>query len=108
MKAPCGSKVWEHVEHKWHDFQKELHHLRIGLAMDRVNPFSNQNTNYLLWLVCIIIYNIPPWMITKKTFILISSIVLGKSQVKKMDVYMQPLVDELLLLWKEGINVVNA
>ncbi len=47
-------------------------------------------------------------MITKKTFIFISSIVLGKSQVKKMDVYMQPLVDELLLLWKEGINVVNA
>jgi hypothetical protein len=79
MKAPCGSKAWEHAKHKWHDFQEERHHLRLGLAMDMVNLFSNQNTNYLLWLVCIIIYNIPPWMTTKKTFISIALIVLGKS-----------------------------
>ncbi len=47
-------------------------------------------------------------MITKKAFIFIALIALGKSQVKNMDMYMQPLVNELKLLWKKGINVVNA
>jgi hypothetical protein len=43
-----------------------------------------------------------------KKFIFIALIVLGKSQGKNIDAYMQPLVDELKGLWKEGINVVNA
>ncbi len=108
MRAPCDLEDWQKVEEKWHDFQNEPCHLKLGLVANGVNPFSNQNTNYSLWPMCIVNHNIPPWMTTKKTFIFFALIVLGKSQVKNMDVYLQPLVEELKMLQEEGMKVVDA
>ena len=38
---------------------------------------------------------------------MLALIVLGRRQVKNMDVYLQPLVDELKELW-DGINVYDV
>lgn len=40
--------------------------VRLGLEIDGVNPFSIQLSNYSLWPIVIINYNIPPWMFIKK------------------------------------------
>ena len=43
----------------------------------------------------------------KNEHLMLALIVLGRRQVKNMDVYLQPLVDELKELW-DGINVYNV
>jgi hypothetical protein len=63
--------------------------------MDGVNPYSLQNTNYSIWLVVVINNNIPPWFSMKSENIMLALIDPGRRQVKNMDVYLQPLVDEL-------------
>ena len=53
-------------------------------------------------------YNIPPWEATKKGNILLSLLVLGgKHKVKNMDVYLEPLIEELQDLWR-GVEVMDV
>jgi hypothetical protein len=46
-------------------------------------------------------YNLPPWLSTKKFFLMLCLLILSKQSVtsKCFDVYMEPLVEELLELW---------
>ena len=39
------SAAWQHIEQQWPEFKMEPHHLRLGLAMDGVNPFSLWSTS---------------------------------------------------------------
>jgi hypothetical protein len=75
--------------------------------MDGVNPYSLQNNNYFVWHVVVINKNIPPWLSVKNEHLMLALIVHGRRQVKNMDVYLQPLVDELKELW-EGIHVYDV
>jgi hypothetical protein len=51
--------------------------------------------------------NTPPWFSVKNEHLMLSLIVPSRRQVKNMDVYLQPLVDELKELW-EGIHVYDV
>ena len=75
--------------------------------MDGINPYSLQNTNYYVFPVVVINNNIPPWLSVKNEHLMLALIVPGRIQVKDMDVYLQPLVDELKELW-EGIHVYDV
>jgi hypothetical protein len=77
---------------------------RFGLAIDGVCPFSFLSSNYSVWPVGLIVYNIPPWMSVRKEHLMLTLIVPGKQQVKNMDVYIAPFIDEMQLLWK-GIRM---
>ena len=72
--------------------------------MDGVNPYSLQNTNYYVWPMVVINNNIPPWLSMKNEHLMLALIVPGRIQVKNMDVYLQPLINEFNKLWK-GIQV---
>jgi hypothetical protein len=88
-------------------FKDEVRSLRLSIAMDGINPYSLQNTNYYVWPVVVINNNIPPWLSMKNEHLMLALIVPGRRQVKNMDVYLQPLVDELKELW-EGIHVYDV
>jgi hypothetical protein len=76
----------------------------LGLAIDGVCPFSFLKSNYSVCPVGLIVYNIPPWMSVRKENLMLTLIVIGKHQVKNMDVYIAPFIDEMQLLWK-GIRM---
>jgi hypothetical protein len=46
-------------------------------------------------------YNIPPWILVKKKHLMLVLLVLKKHRVKKMEIYLTPLINELQLLWSE-------
>ena len=104
MRVPADSDAWKHVDSKWPMFAGEARNIRLGLAMDGVNPFGLRSSSWSTWPVCLVNYNIPPWMATKKGHLLLALIVPGKYKVKNMDVYLAPLVEELRTLW-DGITV---
>ena len=39
----------------------------MGISLDGVNPVSIQKTQYSVWPVIVINYNIPPYILIKKT-----------------------------------------
>ena len=98
----------KNIEDTWLDkFKDEVHSLRLSIAMDGVNWYSIQNTNCSIWLVVMINDNIPPWLFMKNEHSMLALIVLGRRQVKNMDVYLLPLIDEFKQLW-EGVYVYDV
>lgn len=69
--------------------------------MDAINPYSLENTNYSIWTIIVINNNIPPWLSVKNEHLMLTLIVPSRRQVKNMDVYLKPLLDELKELWEE-------
>ena len=98
----------KHIEDTWpKKFKDEEQSLRLSIDMDGVNPYSLQNTSYSICPIVVIKNNIPPWLSMKNEHLMLYLIVLGRRQVKNMDVYVQPLIDELKELW-EGIHVYDV
>lgn len=106
LRIPADSTAWQHIEQQWPEFKMEPCHLRLGLAMDGVNPFGLRSTSWSTWPVVLVNYNIPPWLTIKKGHLLLALIVPGKYKVKNMDIYLAPLVDELQVLW-DGIPILD-
>jgi hypothetical protein len=98
----------KHIEDTWPDnFKDEVWSLRLSIAMDGFNLYSLQNTNYYIFPVVVINNNIPPWFSMKNEHLMLALIVLGRREVKRMDFYLQPLIDEFKQLW-EGIHVYDV
>ena len=111
MRGAFDSYQWKHINWRWWDeFGKEDRNLRLGLATDGVNPFSIKRSTHSTWPVLIFNYNLPPWLTTKKHFVMLSLIIPGKRSVTgdSFDTYLQPLVDELKILWTEGVRTNDA
>ena len=81
----------------WLDFSQDPYNMRLGLALDGLNPFSYQSTKWSTWPVVLINYNFPPWLVTKPFFLMLSIIIPGNKIVTSdtIDVYLEPLFDEL-------------
>jgi hypothetical protein len=64
----------------------------------------------MVYMACyVLIYNLPPWLTTKHFLVLVAWIILGKESVcvNTIDVYLQQLVDELMMLWKLGVPTLD-
>ncbi|KAD4888232.1 hypothetical protein E3N88_20305 [Mikania micrantha] len=57
------------------------------------------------WPVVLVNYNLPPWMSLKQEYFLLSLLIPGpKSPGNNIDVYLQPLVEELKEIWINGLE----
>ena len=103
VRHPCDSKAWRHV-HEVVDsnFGNDDRNIHLGLAADGVNPFKLQHCSWSTWPVMLLNYNIPPWLSTNFFFIMLVLLIPGKQYVTSefFDVYLEPLVEELVQLWK--------
>ena len=105
-RIPADTPAWKHIEDEWPSFKTEPRNLRLGLGMDGVNPFGFKSTAYSVWPVVLVNYNLPPSMAIKKGHLMLSLLIPGKHKVKHMDVYLEPLIDELEELWR-GVTVMD-
>jgi hypothetical protein len=59
-----------------------------------------------LWLVILSIYNLPPWLCQKRKYLLLTIIISGpKEPGIGMDVFLEPLMQEMETLWKHGVKM---
>ena len=109
VRSVVDSKAWKHVDTRWPDFAKEPRNLRLALILDGVNPFSNQSLSHSTWPVVLLNYNLPPWLVTKRFFVMLTLIIPGKDSVKEenIHVYLAPLIEELQKLWK-GVKAIDG
>ena len=78
----ADSKALKHIEEKWtRKFKDEPCSIRFGLTIDEVCPFSFMTSNYSVWPVGLIVYNIPPWMSVRKENLMLTLIVPRKHLV---------------------------
>ncbi len=67
-------------------------------------------STWSLWLMLLVNYNIPPWLTTKRDFMMLSLIIPGPTVItsEQFDIFIEPLVEELKTLWDVGVNMRDA
>ena len=70
MHSVVDSPAWNHINSDvaFNNFGSEVRNMRLALALDGVNPFKLNNTNWSTWPILILIYNLEPWFVTKFFF----------------------------------------
>jgi DNA-directed RNA polymerase subunit RPC12/RpoP len=94
-----------HIDNKWPDFATNPKNIKFGLTTYGFNPFSNKTCIWSTWPVILLVYKLLPWMATKRFFMLLALLIPSKEQIKleNIDVYLQPLIDELQELWQPNV-----
>lgn len=77
MRGPADSPQWKHADTKWSFLKNEPRHVRLGMAMDGVNPFGNNSTSHSTWPIVLVNYNLPPWLSIKAIHVILCAIVPG-------------------------------
>lgn len=109
LRHPADSTDWKLVDHLWPDFASESRNLRLALAADGINPYGSQSSTYSCWPVMLVTYNLPPWLCMKRKFIMLTLLISGPKQPgNDIDIYLQPLIDDLKLLWEKGVEVYDG
>jgi hypothetical protein len=81
-------------------FGEDAWNAHYALAADGLNPFQQNCSMWSTWPVMLLNYNLPPWLSTKKFFVLLALLIPRKQSVTSevFDVYMEPLMEDLLEL----------
>jgi len=105
MRHPSDSDAWKHFNESHTFFANEPRNVRLGLCTDGFQPFSQTGRKYSSWPVIVTPYNLPPGMCMKEAYMFLTVIIPGPNNPKhKIDVYLQPLIKELTLLWETGVE----
>ena len=101
MSHPADGKAWKDFNFKYPTFADDPRNLRLALATDGFNPFGNLNTQYSMWPVLLTPLNLPPWECVNPANCFMSLLIPGPSSPgKDFDLFLEPLIEELLELWK--------
>ena len=98
LRAPADGSQWRKIERKyWAEFAADPRNVWFGLSADGTNPFGEQSSNHSTWPVTLCMYNLPPSMCMNRKFIMMPVLIQGPKQPgNDIDVYLRPLVEELL------------
>ncbi|XP_019189401.1 PREDICTED: uncharacterized protein LOC109183793 [Ipomoea nil] len=109
LRHPADSPQWRNIDRRWPDFGSENRNLRLGLCTDGMNPHGNMSSRHSTWPVLLVVYNLPPWLCMKRKYIMLSLLISRPKQPgNDIDVYLAPLIEDLKMLWNEGVPVYEA
>ncbi|KAL0384767.1 UNVERIFIED_CONTAM: hypothetical protein Sradi_2871000 [Sesamum radiatum] len=97
MHHPSDAEARRHFDCAHPNFAMEPRNVRLGLCVDEFVPHRQYDKMNSCWSVILTPYNIPPEMCMKSEFMFLTLVIPGLSNPKRLiDVYMQPLIEELL------------
>ena len=106
LRHPADGSQWRAIDSRYKTFKREIRNIRFGLSADGMNPFNMVSSKHSTWPVILCIYHIPTWLYMKCTYIMMSLLIQGPKQPgNDIDVYLEPLVDDLMELWSKGVKV---
>ena len=101
MRHPSDGEAWKHFDRTHPDFAAEPRNVRLGLCSDGFAPYVQASGSaYSCWPVIVTPYNLPPEMCMTKPYMFLTCVIPGPHSPKAgIDVYLQPLIDDLKRLW---------
>ncbi|XP_004488370.1 uncharacterized protein [Cicer arietinum] len=109
LRHLADSLSWKNFDARYPTFSLDPRNVRFRVASDGFNPFKTMSITHSTWPVILIPYNLPPWMCMKQPYFMLSLLILGpKGPGNNIDIYLQPLVQELQELWDDGIETFDA
>ncbi|CAM8923534.1 unnamed protein product [Rhodiola kirilowii] len=109
MVHHADGESWKHFDSCYPSFASETRNIRLGLCSDGFSPWGMSSKQYSIWPVMVTPYNLPPWTCMKKRFMWLTVLILGPSNPKKrLDIYLRPLLDDLVHLWNVRVETYDT
>ncbi|KAG7548000.1 putative transposase Ptta/En/Spm plant [Arabidopsis suecica] len=109
MHHPSDGAAWKHFQEVYPTFANESRNIYLGLSSDGFNPIGMNGEAHSIWPVIVTPYNLPPGMCMKKEYFYLAILVPGPKHPKKsLDIFLQPLIEELQSLWKDGVDAYDV
>jgi hypothetical protein len=93
MVHVSDGETWKHFGAIHREKAEEAHNVCVALATYGFNPYGMSAASYTCWPMFVIPINVPPGVCFQRQNIFMSLIILGHPG-NKMDMYMEPLIDE--------------
>lgn len=104
LRHPADSPAWKNLDERYSKIASDACNFRIGLATDGFNPYGMLSSSYSCRPVVLVVYNLPPLLCMKESYLLLSLIIPGsKSPGDSIHVFLQPLLDDLKDLFQNGM-----
>ena len=109
LRHPFDGKQWKRFNAKFLVFGDEARNVRFALSTNGMNPFGDLSSSHNTWPVILSIYNLPPWLCEKHMYVLLTMIISRPRQPgNDIDVFLEPLVEDMKILSEEGVNMMDA
>lgn len=101
LRHPSDGQAWKHFDQMHPDFASDPRNVRLGLSSDGFTPYIQaSSTPYSCWPVIVTPYNLPPDMCMSKPYMFLAAVIPGPSNpTTGIDIFLQPLIDDLKRLW---------
>ncbi|KAL0278016.1 UNVERIFIED_CONTAM: hypothetical protein Sradi_7304200 [Sesamum radiatum] len=104
MCHPSDAEAWRHFDKSYPDFAVEPRNVRLALCIDGFAPYGQYGRTYSCWPVILTAYNFSPGMCMKPEYMFLTIVIPGPSNPKCfINIYLEPLIKELLQLWHVGV-----
>jgi hypothetical protein len=104
IRHPADGTQWKFFDLQYPQFAPESRNIRFSLSIDGMNPFGENKTVHSTWPVILVMYNIPIWFCHKRKYLMLSILIQGLKQASiDIDVFLQPLMEDMTKLWNEGV-----
>ena len=71
-----------------------------------MNPFGENRTVHSTWPVILAMYNLLTWLCHKRKYLMLSILIQGLKQAgTDIDVFLEPLMEDMAKLWNEGVRM---
>jgi hypothetical protein len=102
MVHASDGEAWKHFDSIHHEKARDARNVRVALATDGFNPYGMSAATYTCWPVFVIPLNLPPGVCFQRQNIILSLIIPGHPG-NNMGVFMEPLIDDLIHAWEDGV-----
>nr|AAM92812.1 putative transposon protein [Oryza sativa Japonica Group] len=106
IRHPADARQWINFDAQYREFAKDPRNITFALSTDGVNPFGDMSSSHSTWPVLLTMYNLPIWLCQKQKYVLLCILIQGPRQPGiDIDVFLEPLLEDMADLWKEGLKV---
>ncbi|GJT00823.1 putative ribonuclease H-like domain-containing protein [Tanacetum coccineum] len=83
MRHVVDASQWKNIDNHYTNLGAEIRNIRFGLSLDGSNPFGNMSSHQITWQ--------------------------GLKQLgNDIDVYLEPLIDDMIDLWNKGVELYDV
>ena len=86
-----------------------MRNVRFALSTDGMNTFSDLSSSHSTLPVILTFYNLPPYLCLKRRYLLLTMLISGPKQPgNDIYVFLEPLMEDMKMLWEEGVKMMDA
>jgi hypothetical protein len=108
IRHPVDGTQWKFFYLLYKPFRSESRNIRFALSTDGMNPFGENRTMHSTWPVIFTMYNLLTLLCHKRKYLMLSILIQGLKQAgTDIDVFLEPLMEDIAKLWNEGVPMLD-